>query len=271
MKKILFSLLLIFTCGVILNVNAANYEIRELIPINIKTTIVTDNFSYKSFYFNHNEDSSTANNNYIVFSGIKNLSDGDLPISISIGLFGEDKKNIGTINYCSSSSESSNILKSKEEVTYSIEVSDKYLAEDKTVDDIKYIAVLSENSNCRTTGSLDYVGETVEEIGQFKNNTLSDDTLFLIKILSVVGGVLLILFLYKFLFTNAFRNFNGDDVRQEYTYINKQLRRKREDDERNKPYVEPKKKTNKSSQVLHQEEEAKNEDKTGTDLHNLYK
>ena len=77
MKNIIKIVLLLLTISII-NTKAANYSIRELIPVNIETTIVTDNFSYKSLYYN---------NNYVVFKGIKNLSNEDLPISITIGLF----------------------------------------------------------------------------------------------------------------------------------------------------------------------------------------
>ena len=40
--------------------------------------------------------------------------------------------------------------------------------------------------------------------------------------------VLLILFLYKFLFTGAYRNMDGEDMRADFAYINKQKERERE-------------------------------------------
>jgi hypothetical protein len=51
MKKIKLLLLVILLFSVI-DTKAANYEIKELIPVNIETTIVTKNFSYKNFYYN---------------------------------------------------------------------------------------------------------------------------------------------------------------------------------------------------------------------------
>ena len=91
MKKILLLVLLTLLLSPI-NSNAANYNLNELIPNNTETTIVTDNFSYKDFYYN---------NGAITFKGIKNLTNEEKPLSFSIALFNAEKKNIGTIYYCS--------------------------------------------------------------------------------------------------------------------------------------------------------------------------
>ena len=64
MKK-LFLLITIFLAAILtVNVNAANYELKELIPINKETTIVTSNFSYKGIQYN---------NENLVLKGVKNL------------------------------------------------------------------------------------------------------------------------------------------------------------------------------------------------------
>lgn len=156
MKKIriVFLLLILFS---IKEVRAANYQIKELIPVDTPTTIVTDNFSYKNFYYNDNKmEAESLKNNFIIFENIKNLTDKELPVSISIGLFDENKINIGTVNYCSTNDKYSvvnnTILQSEEEKNYVIEVNKKNLADKKTVNDIKYIAVLSDNINCRSSG-----------------------------------------------------------------------------------------------------------------------
>lgn len=276
MKKIIKTLILLVITLHVIPASAANYEMKELIPVDTETTIVTDNFSYKNFYYNDNKmEAEALKNNFIIFGGIKNLRDEDSPVSISIGIFDEDKKNIGTINYCSTNDKTSavaeTILKPDEERSYVIEVNKKVLATNKTVKDVKYIAVLDDNINCRTAGSQDFVGKKVEEIKVTKNSILEySSTKIFIRICSVIAVLLLIVFLYKFMFTNAFRNYNGDDVRREFIYKNKQLAKERL--ENPKP-EEPKiPKEIKSTEILAQEQiENKKENQEGTDLHNMYK
>lgn len=274
MKKIriVFLLLILFS---IKEVRAANYQIKELIPVDTPTTIVTDNFSYKNFYYNDNKmEAESLKNNFIIFENIKNLTDKELPVSISIGLFDEDKINIGTINYCSTNDKYSvvnnTILQSEEEKNYVIEVNKKNLADKKTVNDIKYIAVLSDNINCRSSGSLEFVGKKVEDIKTMKKSFLDNQhTQLVIQIFTILLIIFIIGFLYKFLFTNSFRNFNGNDVRDEFKYRNKKLAKERENVKIEKPI---KKDTSKSSLIREQEMNALNsENKDKTDLHNLYK
>ena len=252
-KIVLFLIIISIT-----RTNAANYSIRELIPVNIETTIVTDNFSYKSLYYN---------NDYVVFKGIKNLSDKDLPISITIGLFDKNKKNIGTIHYC----QEDEVLKSKEEKSHAIPVDNTSVSNEKSTDDIHYIAVLDENIHCRKGGEDDFIGQKIEEIGAHKNTGLDSKSQFLIQILVIIAVGLVSMFLYKFLFTNRFENIDGEDTRLGYKEYNKELKLKREKELREHP-PEPKKiKKVKTDEVLEQEEIARNEDKDGTDLHNMYK
>lgn len=275
MKKIFYLIILLIGISTV-NVNAANYELNELIPVDTHTTIVTNNFSYKDFYYNNNElEAKTLHNNFIIFGAIKNLTDKELPVSISVALFDGNKKNLSVINYCSAQDKTSIMagtrLKAKEEKAYTIEVAKRHLPDKKTVEDIKYIAVLSDNINCNSSISLDYVGYTIKDVKMGKNNNLDKDTQLLIKIVSVIGVVLLLLFLYKFLFTNAFRNMDGSDVRIGYSKYNKELKEEREKELRENPPVEPEPVKVKSDEVIEQERQAQNEDKSGTDLHNLYK
>ena len=255
MKKIkvflILTLLLLTT-----PVHAANYEIKELIPIKTKTTIVTKIFSYKDFYYE---------NNKIIFGGIKNLSEESKPISISIGLFNKNKKNIGIINYCDYT------IKSKEKITFEIDVTKDYLGDNYNLNDIKYISVLSDNKNCRTEGATEFIGQTIKEIGQSKNNELDSKTKLMLIIISVLGGCSLIIFLYNFLFTRKYQNFDGEDVRQGYEKVNEDLKREREEELKTNPPQPKEIKSEKTIEVLEQEEEASKEDKNSTDLHNLYK
>lgn len=258
MKKTIFLLLLFM--ATLMPIKAANYEIRELIPKDSATTIVTNNFSYKSFSYNSNAEQ-------IEFKSIKNLTDEDLPISISIGLFDENNKNIGIINLCSTTE----IIRSKEERPFIIKVLD-YLAEEKTAKDIKYIAIIDDNINCRTQGGLDYVGKEIDDIGIIKKSIIDGNTKFAFTVFTIIIIILLIIFIYRFLFTNAYRNFDGEDVRKEYAYINKKLKKEREKAEKNAPPTSPKIKTDKTDLVREQEiKEGAQENKEKTELHNLYK
>lgn len=265
MKK-LFLLITIFLAAILtVNVNAANYELKELIPINKETTIVTSNFSYKGIQYN---------NENLVLKGVKNLTTENIPISISVGFFDKDEKNIGTINYCSTNDNKSFLqekgLDSKEEVSYTIKIDGKYLSPKNKVSDIKYIAVLSDNINCRTTGSQDYLGQKVEKIGLPTNNPIDDNTQLLITIVELLATIIFLIFLYRFLFTNDFRNFDGEDVRREYAYINK----KNKEERKNRPETSKKRNPNKnekSEKIKKQEQEEKEKSKEESSLHKFYK
>lgn len=269
-------LLVLLMIGFTTNVQAANYELMELIPVNKETTIVTKNFSYQNFYYNDNQlEAEALKNNFIIFEKIKNISEEERPVSISIGLFDKDKLNIGIVNYCSTNDKYSAVagtrLKPDEEMSYVIEVNERDLANDKSMNDIEYIAILSDNENCRIGGSKDFIGSKIEDIGLDKNTIIDDNTKLLIKILILIGGVGLVIFLYQFVFSSRFRNFNGSDVRQEYAYINKKLKKEREELSKNTPPPVEKPKE-KRKEVLEQEaREALKENKEESDLHNFYK
>ncbi len=261
-------LIIITALMIILPVNAANYDLNELIPINKTTTLGTDNLRYINFSYKEQE-------NKIVFENIKNVSNEDKAITVTIALFSKDKKNIGTVNYCSNNMPTNNqvrVLKPNESTPYQIDITKDYLGEDYNLSDIKYIAVISDNKNCLTKNADEYLGQKIEEIGQIKNNGLSDDSELLIKILTIIGGVLLVIFVYNFMFSSKYRNVDGEDVRQEYSYINKKLEDKRKYDAIHNPKPKKVKKETKTQEVKNQEEiENNNTNKESSDLHNFYK
>lgn len=256
MKRIIKIIFILLMCISIKNVYAANYEIKELIPYDTKTSIHTDNFSYKGMYFDTKG---------VHFKGIKNLTDEKLPISISIGLFNKKGKNVGVINYCDLS------LESKEEKEFSIVFNVKYLGEKVEIKDIKYMAVLDDNITCKVKGSRDYIGQSVNQMGIIHRDKLDTSTEVLLSILTIIGGALIVFIIYKLIFTNSYKNIDGNLVRKSYDQINKELKEQREEELRNNPIVVEEKKPNKPIEILEQEEKAKTEDKTNTDLHNLYK
>ena len=70
-------------------VNADNYKMMELIPKEKKVTIRGDQLLYKDIEFKDGK---------IVIGQIKNITDEKKSITISIGLFGSDRRNITIIN-----------------------------------------------------------------------------------------------------------------------------------------------------------------------------
>ena len=257
MKKIKILLIGILLLLTIPNVKAANYELKELIPINIETTIVTNHFSYRDFYYN--------GKGLIIFKSIKNISNKDLPITIRIGLFDENKKNLGMINYCTDKER----LSAKEEKSYMITITKEHLSKEKAIDDIHYISVLDENINCRKTGSDDYVGQKVEDIGKIRDNSITSDTRLFIKIIEVLLSVIGVIFLYRFMFSKSFVNMDGEEIRKDYNKYNKKLAKEREEDKKKNPPKPKEVVSPKTKEVLQQEEEAKN--KESTDLEDFYK
>ena len=98
MKRIIMFITILVITLVSQNVYATNYNIKELIPVNAHTTIGTNNFRYIDFYYNDNEmEADGLKNNFIIFSKIKNVSDEKRAVTVSIGLFDKDKKNIGSL------------------------------------------------------------------------------------------------------------------------------------------------------------------------------
>lgn len=255
MKRIIKVFFVLLIALSIKTVYAENYKIKELIPYKVDTTIHTDNFSYKGIYFDKRG---------VHFNGIKNLTDEKKPISISIGMFDKNGKNIGTINFCEMD------LNGKDEMSFIIEFEDKYFGEGKTVKDVKYIAVLGDNITCKKKGSRDFIGQSVDKMGIIHKDTFDDSSKLLISILSVVGGVVLIFIVYKLIFTRAYRNINGDEVREAFNDINKELKEERKAKQVNK-FEMVDEEPEKPKEIIEQEEAAKNEDKSSTDLHNLYK
>lgn len=263
MKKCLKIIIVMISFLITYQVSAANYTVKELIPIDKQTTVLSDHMSYQGLVFSVNHD---PNNKYsVMFTKIKNISEDERPYGVSIALFNEERENIGTINFCEGT------LASKEERTNVVIKAAPYLSKEDTGRDVKYIAVLSENPTCRTEGSLEYVGQTLDEIGIAKNTQIDDDTSLTINVYLIVGAVLLVVFAFSFLFTNQYQNMDGDDIRRDYKKYNKRLKEERDYNNRVNPppVVEPPKE--KRDEVIMQEEQAANEDKSGTDLHNLYK
>ena len=169
LKKLTYSIFIFISLFVfdIVNVNAAEYDTWDLIPIDTVALVETDIFMYNEFYYYLNIDINGYTS--IVFCSIENLSNKKMPVSISVGLFNSKKINIGVINYCSladiSSSYSGTELSIDGKSAFSIKIKpDKYNSEDSDLSDVRYISVMEDNKYCKTGGATNFVGLDVEQM-----------------------------------------------------------------------------------------------------------
>lgn len=173
MKKIKYCLLIILIFGISLRVNAEDYKLNTLIPVNTKATVETDKFDYKNFMYDTNID--IKGNASIKFDTIQNNTLSKIAVSINVLLFDENKKNIGYLTYCTDKDVSSNYagfkLRANQASSFTISVTKRYFVEGKTPSDVKFIAVRDENKYCQIGGYSNYKGLTLEEIINGKEET----------------------------------------------------------------------------------------------------
>lgn len=169
MKYLKYVLIFIVSFCFYNNVFAKEVGFKELIELDEKVTIKGENFTYSDFYYNDvKEGEKYLKSKYIVFDNVTNNTKKTVPVSINIALFDKDKKNIGILSYCSTEDKISAMngkkLKKGESSYFVVEVAKRHLLDDKTINDIKYFAVLSENMECKFGTSFVGVGKELEEI-----------------------------------------------------------------------------------------------------------
>ena len=263
MKKIIKVIQIVLVFIMVLSsktVYADNYKMMELIPKEKKVTIRGDQLLYKDIEYQDGK---------IVVGQIKNISDEKKSITISIGLFGSDRRNITIINYCSTE----DALETNEVIeNYQITIDEDKFDKEKTLKDVKYYAIISENKSCRLGGAKEYVGEKINRINRLGDNSLPSSVTMILKIVKYFIIAFVVLFLYKFLFTGSYRNMDGEDMRADYAYINKEKEKERERQRKLNPKKPKTIKQTKSDKVLAQEkEESAHENKDDSNLHNFYK
>ncbi len=227
MKKIVRGLLfgfLIFSFSA--TVNATNYAVKTLIPVDTVATVGTDLFTYQDFSYQSAVDSK--GNAKITFNQIVNRTNSKIPVSIDILLFNSDQKNIGFVTYCTDKDLDSEYnqfkLDKKQSTPFSITVTSRYFAtyqytensvpktEKYQAKDVKYIAVLDDNEYCKIGGYDNYKEMKLDEIvkltssGQEGHDVVSQTTnnpeLMKKIIFGVVGFVCLaiVLFVLKLIY-----------------------------------------------------------------------
>ena len=267
MKKILLGIIL-FLCFI--NVSAKDYSLMELIPVGESANVTTKSFFYHNFYYdNSREQASYLNNNTIRFEGIKNLNNEEKFISVTLGFFDEKKENIGVYYYCSNIGKNDSNYNIKllpnESKTVMINVSNEMLYNNK-VDNVKYIAIMSENPNCNSGTNYDFVGKKVQYIN-FEDNANYDYKY--VKYCFYVLILIVVVLILKFVFdltlnkngriTDVIFGIAPKDKRTNEEIKNEYFKRREEENEKNKK-VEDKKEIADISQ-----------EKGKTDLHNMYK
>lgn len=167
MKKILIYIFILVVGIFPVLVNAE--EVNTLIPINTNATVKTEKFDYNNLMYDTS--STTA---IITFESIKNNTHSKTAVSINLLLFGNDKKNIGLVSYCSDKDLDSNYsgfkLLGEEAKPFSIKVVSKYFVEGKSSNDVKYVAVMDDNKYCHVGGYTNYKDKTIDEIANGVSN-----------------------------------------------------------------------------------------------------
>ena len=262
MKKILLGII-VFMC--LITVNAKDYQPLDLIPIETEGHVTTDNYFYHGIYYDTNESTSLMSNDTIKFDRIKNLDNEERYISVSIGFFDSNKDNIGIYNYCSSKDNKVK-LKQSEEKPLTLTINDDYLSEGKTLKDVKYITVMSDNPNCNSGYNYDLVGRKAGYI-EYKDPEKYDYGY--IKYYLYVLILIVVILLIKFVFdmtinknsriTNRILGVSEKDLRS-----NEEI--KKEYFERMEIEKQKRKKPEKKRDIKDISQEDGN-----TDLHNMYK
>ena len=166
MKKymIIIGLFLFFFC-LYIPVNAEEYKIGKLIPIEEKATVHTEKFDYIDFSYTMSDNEN--NDGLLSFDVIRNNNITKTAVSFNILLFGKDKTNIGFVSYCSDKTfgeKSGFKLKGGEEVPYSIFIDSTYLIDGKSAKDVFYISVYDDNRFCHSGEKDKYASQTIAQI-----------------------------------------------------------------------------------------------------------
>ena len=187
MKKCICCLIVLLALCFI-NVEAEDYQVNSLIPVDTTATVNTEKFSYIDFIYHSQIDNK--GNASIDFNSIKNNTHSKTAVSINILLFDGDKKNVGFLTYCSDKDLSSGNYGFKlldgESKPFNIAVVKKYFADKKSASDVKFIAVMDENKYCQIGGYDKYAGSSIEDIISGEAVKREDNKLFDLDVITSI-------------------------------------------------------------------------------------
>ena len=232
MRRYFKYLVLVIVSIFLFDVEAMEYNTYDSIPItSTNATINTKNFTYNGVTYNKGLDDTGST--YFSFSGIVNKYKKKIPITVAIGMFDKDGKNIGTIFYCTKRDYDSKYsgleIKPNASVSFTISAKRKYFVNGRSATEIASYSILSDNFNCDAAGFTKYKGLTITEIQEglkpqkssepekpkvnFNSNifeTASGGLMVGVAILSVVVAILFYIFycyilnsLYKKMYNTA--------------------------------------------------------------------
>ena len=177
-KKIYYLLFIVILFFSVIKVEAEDYKVNTLIPVDTIASVETDKFEYRNFKYDSAIDSK--GNATIKFEGIQNNTLSKTAVSINVLLFDAEYKNIGFLTYCTDKDISSDNagfkIRPNQVVPFTIPVTTRYFVEGKFPKDVRYIAVRDENRYCQIGGYDNYKGLTLEEINngvETKKNTFN--------------------------------------------------------------------------------------------------
>lgn len=205
MKKIFsYIILIIGVFSIYIGVNAQEYQLNTMIPVDTTATVKTEKFDYNDFVYKSGVDAK--GNSIITFGSIKNNTNSKNPVSINILLFDDQQKNIGFLTYCSDKDVSSDYagfkLRGGESSPFAINVTKRYFADpdNNNAGDVKYIAVMDDNKYCHIGGYDKYKGLTLAQItkGEVVENPKKDG-IDLTKLNLDLDSMLLIVIVIGFL------------------------------------------------------------------------
>ncbi len=167
MKKYCKLLFIVIVSMFLFDVHAADYSPYDIIPITSNNNnIMTNTFNYMGVTYNSALDETGSP--YFTFGGIYNNTKKKIPVTIAIGLFDKDNKNIGTIFYCTKRDYDSKYsgleVKANGSVYFKISAKSKYFVEGKGFADVTSYSILNDNKDCEAAGFSKYAGLTPDEI-----------------------------------------------------------------------------------------------------------
>ena len=260
MKRILLLIILMLSL-LMPDVYADNYDLREVVPKDIQTSVDGEKLFYKNIKYD---------NGIITMDYIRNNTYEELKPTVTIILFDKDKLSIGVVNYC----DQGVIIPSKtNHKDIKINASDYKFAKGSSIKDVEYYAVYNENTSCKQNDYADYYGKKIEDIGTIDHYDVNANTNanYLIYIVVVLGAGLLFLFVYKFVFTNEYRDMNGDDTRKAYEKVNEENLIAKEARDKDAEAARNKQKAEEAKAKAKQNAEIYVDNSEGNDLENMYK
>lgn len=258
-KKVFIIIFILF--GVI-NVNAEDYKPLELIPINEEANLCTETFSYDNFLYDASYVQNNSSNSHVIrFKNIQNLDTSKHNVSVSIGLFDDDKRNLGVFNVCNDT-----ILDHNEGTNLEVVIDNDLLQTDDKVDSIKYFSIMGDNLSCKKTMDFDYYGRKAEFI-EYKDDYVKENVF--VKYLIVIIITVIVTLVSKFIFDITI---NKDGKLTKKIIGEEQVDKRTSEEIKNQYYEKLMKKKENNKKVVNKNTiKDISQEKDNTDLHNFYK